>query len=538
LLALALLALAGPAAAQQGSPLPNLPFPFPLPIPGAEPPAKPGAKPAPGPATRPGFTLPFLAPPLADVPPDSEAKRQVLGRYGPPMTGRWASLVSEVGARISQVTRPVSPPSGFPVTLINSKEVNAFAIGTGDLFVTRQLLALTNNEEELIGIVGHEVGHAIGRHAQQSEVAQGGRNGSVGLLKLLSPELANVMGVSSALVVRAFQRAQEHQSDVAGTKILADLGMDPMGMHRAIRILEADSNLQAALLGRSVQQGAMDYWLRTHPVSTERMGLIAAASRLAPTPSVRNDATAYIKLLDGLVFDDAPEEGIVDGREFRHLGLNLAITAPPGGKLFNGKERVVLSGPTRIKGVMGGVSMEKGTEAAFVALWKAELDDVPPPTPTATTVNGRPALTGELTRKVQNGTVRVVLQLVPWNESLAMFMLAVDPDGAGKTALDGWLGSLRGLTPADQAAFRYRVVRAVQVAPGDTVASLAARMAYDDQPEARFRVLNGLGPDDRLTPGRWVKIIAWIREGLPARPTAQSGSKAIPAAPPPAPVGR
>lgn len=499
-LTLVALLLSGPLPARQASPLPNVPFPLPL----------PGSLPVEG-----GFKLPFLAPPLPDVPPDSPAKRAIFARFGPPLPGRWAEMVASAGARISQATRPVSPPAGFRVTLLNSKDVNAFAIATGDLFVTRQLLALTNDEAELIGILGHEAGHAIGRHPILGGVVEGGQAGTVGVLKLMSPELAGVVGAGSIMLVRAFQRGQEHQSDVAGTKILADLGLDPMGMHRAIRTLERDSQLQTKLLGLSAQEGIMDYWLRTHPVSTERLGLIAAASRLAPAPKARSDAAAYLRALDGLVFDDAPEQGIVDGAQFRHPDLDFAVTAPAGGRFVNSSDKLLLIGPGKARAVLGLVPLASTAEAAFAAAWKAELGDLPAPAPNAVQVGDRPGLSGESTRTSPAGPVRIALQLVPWGKGQAIFMLAADPQAAAQPALNSWFASLRGLRPADRAAFRYRKVSVVQVGARDTVASLAARMAYDDQAELRFRSLNGLADGERLAPGRWVKLIVWTSDTAP-----------------------
>jgi predicted Zn-dependent protease len=70
-------------------------------------------------------------------------------------------------------------------------------------------------------------------------------------------------------------------------------------------------------------------------------------------------------------------------------------------------------------------------------------------------------------------------------------------------------GGVRRLTPADSAGIRSRRIQVVTVAKGDSIASLSARMAYDDDRQARFITLNQLRPDLPLTPGARVKLVVW-----------------------------
>ena len=71
------------------------------------------------------------------------------------------------------------------------------------------------------------------------------------------------------------------------------------------------------------------------------------------------------------------------------------------------------------------------------------------------------------------------------------------------------VNSLRRITPAEAAAIRPRVIDVVTVRPGDTVQSLASRMAYRDFQLERFLALNGLAPGSRLVPGQKVKLVVY-----------------------------
>ncbi|MCG2839835.1 M48 family metalloprotease [Sandaracinobacter sp. RS1-74] len=501
LLALCLgVGLAAPALPQQS----GFPFPFPLPLPQAG-----GAG-----LPRMPFNLPFIAPPLPAVPADSAGRRQVIAQEGAPMTGPAADLVARSMEAVSTATRPVSPPGGFRVTLIDSPAVNAMALGDGNIFVTRQILALMNSPEELIGILGHEVGHVMARHSLFDATTGTGQRGSLGLLGAIAPDVAKALGLSSTLALRVFDRAQEHQSDVTGTKVLADMGLDPMGMHSGIALLERDAVLQQRISG-PVRETMMDYWLRTHPVSGERLQLIQTAAAMAPVagPPRKLDRQAFLRTLDGLPFDDGPAQGVAEGGVFRQPGQRLALTIPQGSKLLGGGNRLALLAPGGGKAMVVTVSEKLPTQSLFAAAWKSELGKygaAPTPAPVALP-GGTPALYGAREFKVEGKPVTIGLQVAPWRDGRHIVMLLIAPPGGSQPALDSFRTSLRPMTAADDAAFRYRVIRVVTAGPNDNVATLARRMAYADHAEDRFRALNGLGANDRLASGQMVKLAVWNR---------------------------
>lgn len=503
-----------PAEAQFPFPLPQLPVPFPLPFPAPAP--APGAEATATPAP---FNIPFIAPPLPDVPADSPSLRSITASYGGRLDGPHAALVASAMAKVSAATTPVSPPSGFRVTLLDSPVVNAMAIGEGNIFITRQILALTNSEEELIGILGHEAGHVMARHSSLGALPEQIERGSTSLLALVSPDLASVAGVGGTLVVRFFDRAKEHQSDVTGTKVLADIGRDPMGMYRAIALLEADETLDRTIHG-GPKPGVLDDFLRTHPVSTQRLQLISVAAQMAPRSPARvagMTPAAYVRALDGLMFDDGSSEGIIDGNRFQHGPLKLALTAPAGFRLRNTPDALIANGPNGSSAVLAAKPDTADIAAAFAAIWTAEIGKLAtPPSPSARSIAALPAIEGRARIKGSKGPVDIVLTLVRWPDAGLITLLSIDPAGATEAPLAALRNSLRQLSPAQAAAVPVRRIKVIDATSQDTIASMSARMAYRDNAEARFRVLNALPKAGGSLRNGPVKIVVWSNgSGLP-----------------------
>lgn len=487
-------ALLGTAPLSAQFQLPRLPFPFPAP---------------PGGAGLP--TLPFLTPPLPAVPENSPNHRDILNEYGGAITGPHRAPVLKAMDAISAITRPVSPPGGFRVTLLDSSEVNAFALSEGNTYVTRQILGLMNSEEELIGVMGHEVGHAIARHGLFTAAGRNSQNAGGSMLSIVSPSLAAGATFAGTFGLRVFERAQEHQADVTGVKVLADLGLDPLGMYRAIELLHADQQLKAELYGEPAP-GQWDYWLRTHPADTERLGLIAMTARMAPraAPRIVTNRAAFIRSLDGLMFDDGPREGILDGRSFRRPSIRLAMDAPAGFTLRNGSGSLLATAPGGARALVRHRAEKGDLAAAFRAMWLRERGkDSVVPAPILQKLNGLDLALGGGQLKGATGTATFVIGIVAWPAGGFVELMTIDPGGAAQEALQTFVTSLRYVSVAEAAAVKVRRIRVVTVGARDSVASLAGAMAYGDHQEARFRALNGLNATAALPRGVPVKLVVW-----------------------------
>ena len=105
----------------------------------------------------------------------AEAQREhaaLVEEYGGAETGQRAAYVSQVGSRVAAFSGIANPAAAYRFTLLNSAVENAFSVPGGYIYITRELMALMDNEAELAFALGHEVGHVASGHAQQREEAQ------------------------------------------------------------------------------------------------------------------------------------------------------------------------------------------------------------------------------------------------------------------------------------------------------------------------------------------------------------------------------
>src|SRR5688572_29166916 len=117
----------------------------------------------------------------AEAQQGAQYHQQFLQEFGGAMTGSQAAYVEQVGKNIAVQSGLANSQSAFNVTLLNSSVNNAFAVPGGYVYVTRQLVSLMNNEAELAGVLGHEVGHVAARHSAKRQKAAT-RNGLLGIL--------------------------------------------------------------------------------------------------------------------------------------------------------------------------------------------------------------------------------------------------------------------------------------------------------------------------------------------------------------------
>jgi predicted Zn-dependent protease len=457
--------------------------------------------------------MPFIAvgPQPREVPVNSEDWRSVVAEYGAPMAGRQAKIVEDIVAEISRAAGNVAPKGGYRGTLLDSSTMNAFAIGDGNTFVTRQLLASMNDEDELIGVMGHEVGHVIGGHPAFSGAAGSVKAKGDQLLGVFLPGLAEGAQLGGTVILRGFGRAQEHSSDVAGVKFLADLGRDPMAMGHGLALLEAHSKLQEKMFGAR-PPNALDYWLRTHPVNSERIGMVRLTASMAPRgkPGPRRSRETFVRELDGLLFDDGPQQGIVDGSRFRHPVMKYGLDAPPSFRLLNGSSSLSISAPggsaATLRMVSGGGAPVERLKAIWARSFKKEIAV---PNPVAVEISGMPAASGHTELTIEGVSVRFSMWLYAWSDSQSIIYVAVDPKGAQANQHAAAAQSFRRLSEEEAAAVRVRRIKVVDVASSDTVAGLSARMAYGDFREERFRLINGLFNGEPLPKSGPVKVVVW-----------------------------
>lgn len=462
-----------------------------------------------------GGNIPSASSPITptEAKQGSEAHPQLLAEFGGAMTGPYANYVERVGKNISVQSGLGNAQDDFTVSLLNSSVNNAFAIPGGYVYVTRQLVGLMNNEAELAGVLGHEVGHVAARHSQKRQ-ARSQRNSILGVLGQVASSvllgdsaLGNIGQQLSSqvpqLATLSYSRNQELQADELGIQYLNKAGYDPRAMATLLSSLAAQNSLEAQLQGRG--NATMPAWASTHPDPASRVQ--TALGKAQGLTGVSNRDT-FLARIDGIMYGDDPKQGIIEGSTFTHPDLRLAFTAPQGFYMVNGTRAVSINGDSGRGQLSTGPyngNLDTYVRGIFTALG-GEQQTITPQEMKSTTVNGIPATYG--TARVNNGqsNVDVVVFAYEFSKTSAFHFMTISEAGRSGT-FNPMFQSMRRISSAEAARIVPRKVSVVTVRSGDTVQSLANRMAYDDGKVERFRVLNGLSSSQGITAGQKVKIV-------------------------------
>jgi predicted Zn-dependent protease len=445
-------------------------------------------------------SLPMPQPAQAEAPSAAERENaRILGAYGGVYENpRLQAMVDKLVARL--VAASERPDVKYKVTILNSPAINAFALPDGELYVTRGLIALANDESELASVLAHEMGHVIARHAQiREEQVREARIASRALSEVVNdPQMSALALAKSKMTLAAFSRAQEYEADGIGVGIVARAGLDPYGASRML----ADMQRNADLSGGSSH--AVDF-LANHPSTPDRIRRVIADARQLSGPGIgQRDRDQYFADLNGAVYGEDPSEGFVRGRRFIHSRLGFTFLAPPGFTLDNTAQAVLGlkdGGTEALRLDVVSVPAEQSLSDYLKSGWMEHVD---PASVEDFTLNGFPAASASATGT--DWSFR--LFVVRYGSDVYRFIYAAkhmtpQVDASFKQSID----TFRRMSLKEAAEVKPLHIKIVSVGPHDTVASLARRMALGDHRAERFRVLNGLGPKDAVKPGSEVKIV-------------------------------
>lgn len=440
----------------------------------------------------------------------AQVREQILREFGGAIEGPLADYVRRVGGRVAQVASPGARPGDYSITVLDSPIPNAMATPGGYLYITRGLLAMMNDEAELASVLGHEAGHVAARHSARSQRrATLATIGAVAATVLTGSDLvgagAQVLGAG---VLGQYSQKQEYEADSLGLRYMTETGYDPFA---TASMLAALGRAQVVERGTSAERNRGASWFSTHPLTEARVARaekLAAETGVAPGSRNRN-REAFLAAIDGMTWGDSPEQGLVAGTGFRHARLGFGFDAPAGFRLQNSPSAVQGVGPDGSRFVFSGARVPPGRTLDDVArdAWRQLAGGVPNTLQVnRTRVNGLETLDTRARVAGRQGSVDAGITVYRWDGDEA-FLFATQAPAGRLAALDPLISSFRRLSREEaRAAGRGLRIEVVTVKPGDTVQSLASRMAFPDNRLARFLALNGI-ENRPLRPGERLKLI-------------------------------
>src|SRR5438552_8404412 len=158
----------------------------------------------------------------------AQSHQQVRQEYGFVDNPNLQRYVQSLGNKLTAVSH--RPALDWHFTVVNSPVVNAFAIPGGYVYLTRGILAYLNNEAELAGVMGHEIGHVTARHSVRQMTREQLAQIGLGVGSVLSPtfgQFGNLAQSSAGLLFLRFSRDDEREADRLGVEYAARAAYDP-----------------------------------------------------------------------------------------------------------------------------------------------------------------------------------------------------------------------------------------------------------------------------------------------------------------------
>ena len=230
--------------------------------------------------------------PAQDVQLGREAAAQVEQQLPLLRDDNVASYVADIGQRlVAQIPPDLRHPEfNYTFKVVNLKEINAFALPGGPMYVNRGMIEAAKTEGEVVGVVAHELSHVALRHgtaqATKATKYQIGTIAGAVLGAIVGGTAGNVIaqgtqfGLGTAFL--RFSRDYEKQADLEGAQIMARAGYDPRDMANLFRTIEQ-------------QQGGSGgpQWLSDHPNPGNRTAYILKEAEALRVENARHDSAAF-----------------------------------------------------------------------------------------------------------------------------------------------------------------------------------------------------------------------------------------------------
>lgn len=431
-----------------------------------------------------------------------QSHQQILKQYEVYNDPKLQAVVSRVGQALAAQSHRQGLK--FTFTVLDSPEINAFALPGGYIYITRGIIAYLNSEQELAGVIGHEIGHVTARHGVRQHTAQTASSILGVALAVLTnnQSLAQTSGYIGSALISGYGRKHELEADRLGAEYLARINYDPETMLDVIGVLknqELFANEAAKSKGEQPRQGYHGLF-SSHPANDQRLQEVIQAAKRFQTENPKSiDPKAFLNLSNGMAYGDSQAQGIIKKNDFYHLDLDLHIRFPQGWQLMNQPSHLLSISPDKKQLIQFALG-EKATVKPRLFLQKAF------PSLRSGESRGRDTYAGVTALKTPWGQRDSRVAAVQHKDNMYVFLGL----GEGKVPNDRFfntIGSLGKLTRNEKILAQGKKLKIIRARSGDTFAKLARRSNLDEFQISRLRLLNGLYPKGEPTPGKLIKIV-------------------------------
>jgi predicted Zn-dependent protease len=438
---------------------------------------------------------------------DGEVRRE-MGVYEDAELQRY---VETVGMRLARASQRPNLPWHFAV--VDEPAINAFALPGGYIYMTRGILPFLDDEAELAGVLGHEIGHVTARHSAQQYTKATTAGIGVQLLSIFVPEarpFQNLTETALGVLFLKHGRDDELQADQLGVDYTAKTGWDPAGVGGMLRTLSRLDDANGSRRG-------VPNWLSTHPAPADRVEKVQtyiAQSGARPVgksgTAAASDEAEFLRRIDGIVFGDSPSQGIVRGNTFLHPDLRLSLTFPQGWEIQNSRTQVLAKAPERndfmllqlVPNPSGSIEQLARGMMANAGFTQVNGDRA--------RLNGLDAYVGTYQGQMEGlGNVVTLAAHVVHDRNVFMFAGLAPPNEfeSVQRQFTESIRSFRELSRQEAANIRPNRVDVYTVRPGDTWQAIAERTGDGTVKPSMLAIMNNYEPNQQPRPGDRIKVV-------------------------------
>jgi len=412
------------------------------------------------------------------------------------------AYVRGVGERLLAQSGITSPE--FTFTLLDSPDINAFAMPGGFIYVNRGLLAYLDTEAELAGVLAHEIGHITERHHSRRKTAQvTSKVASVSAYILTgSGDVYDAASMYGAEIISGFGRDMELEADSAGAKYLHQTGYDVDSMLSVIGVLKDQEQYRRGQAKASGKPSGTYHGLyASHPRNDLRLRTVIRAANdldIGDMPDNPEIPGEYRRQTEGMVYG-ASAAAQSEPDRFYHNKLNFTFAHPPGWTVRQSSREIVATsadGSEMLTIGLARINPDQDTEASLIANAQGEVTDFE--------LLEQYGLTGS-TAVASSGGQSVRLAVI--DHGYRFLFEGEAPDlNAADAGFRNIIDSFRPLTEKEKVTGTSHTLHYIQVPRGATFASLASSVKLPDA-ENQLRLINGYYPSGEPRTGDWVKVI-------------------------------
>ncbi len=438
----------------------------------------------------------------------AEYDPQVIAAFGLYENESLLALIEEKGTEMGLLSH--RPDLEYHFRILDSPVINAFAVPGGYIYFTRGILAQFNNEAEMIGVLGHEMGHITARHTASRQTMQ--QLGQILLIggMIASEEFRRYAQYAAAgmeLLFLSFSREDERESDRLGVEYASKLGYDASEMANFFEVLQK--------MNLAHEQAGIPTFLSTHPDPGDRYESVKLDAEkwqqeLGYTEWEVN-REGYLQLLEGMVFGEDPRQGYTDGQTFYHPDLRFQFPFPEGWELENSPLQVRIGPPERNALMIFSIAQQRSLdEAASAAIQQLELNVLESD---RTTVNGMPAIAvlsnhQSTDQGGQVQTLQVLSYFIEYDGRYYVFHGVSNEAifNRNRPLFELTMTNFDRLTDASRINVQPQRIRIRQVQRDGTFAEALRSFGVDQENMERFAFLNNRLLNDQVRAGELIKI--------------------------------